>query len=74
MCAASGVKDSVNMVYWLSKSQNPDADNRRILKPYSDSMKTLLREGYKAKLRPSGHDISTKFSRDNGGAIPPEST
>jgi len=30
----------------------------------------LLASGYKAKLRPSGHDISTKFSRDNGGAIP----
>lgn len=65
------VKDSVNMVFWLSKSQNPNADNRRVLKPYSDSMKGLLRNGYKAKLRPSGHDISTKFSRDNGGAIPP---
>lgn len=65
------VKDSVNLVFWLSKSQNPNADNRRVLKPYSDSMKELLRNGYKAKLRPSGHDISTKFARDNGGAIPP---
>jgi site-specific DNA-methyltransferase (cytosine-N4-specific) len=65
------VKDSVNMVFWLSKSQNPNADNRRVLKAYSDSMKDLLRNGYKAKLRPSGHDISTKFARDNGGAIPP---
>ena len=25
----------------------------------------------KAKMRPSGHDISTKFSKDNGGAVPP---
>jgi len=65
------VKDSVNVVYWLSKSQNPKADNRRVLNPYSDSMKSLLKNGYKAKLRPSGHDISDKFSRDNGGAIPP---
>lgn len=64
------VKDSVNVVYWLSKSQNPKADNRRVLTPYSDSMKSLLKNGYKAKLRPSGHDISDKFSRDNGGAIP----
>ncbi len=64
------VKDSVNVVYWLSKSQNPKADNRRVLNPYSDSMKSLLKNGYKAKLRPSGHDISDKFSRDNGGAIP----
>jgi len=65
------VKDSVNVVWWLSKSQNPKADNRKVLRPYSDSMKSLLKNGYTAKLRPSGHDISEKFSRDNGGAIPP---
>ena len=34
-------------------------------------MLDLLKNGYKPKLRPSGHDISEKFSRDNGGAIPP---
>jgi DNA modification methylase len=65
------VKDSVNVVWWLSKTPNPKADNRQVLRPYSDSMKDLLKNGYKAKLRPSGHDISDKFSRDNGGAIPP---
>jgi len=65
------VKDSVNVVWWLSKTPNPKADNRKILRPYSDSMQNLLKNGYKAKLRPSGHDISDKFSRDNGGAIPP---
>jgi len=64
------VKDSVNVVWWLSKTQNPKADNRKVLKPYSDSMKSLLKNGYTAKMRPSGHDISNKFSRDNGGAIP----
>jgi site-specific DNA-methyltransferase (cytosine-N4-specific) len=61
----------VNVVWWLSKSQNPKADNRKVLKPYSESMKSLFKNGYTAKLRPSGHDISDKFSRDNGGAIPP---
>ncbi|MBI1785199.1 site-specific DNA-methyltransferase [Candidatus Sumerlaeota bacterium] len=65
------VKDSVNVVWWLSKTPNPKADNRKVLRPYSSSMKNLLKNGYKAKLRPSGHDISDKFSRDNGGAIPP---
>ncbi|MGC8711616.1 MAG: DNA methyltransferase, partial [Leptodesmis sp.] len=45
--------------------------NRKVLKPYSESMKQLLKNGYKAKLRPSGHDISTKFQKDNSGAIPP---
>lgn len=64
------VKDSVNVVWWLSKSAFPKADNRKILKPYSESMKSLLKNGYKAKLRPSGHDISTNFSKDNRGAIP----
>jgi site-specific DNA-methyltransferase (cytosine-N4-specific) len=65
------VKDSVNVVWWLSKTENPKADNRKILKEYSASMKSLLRNGYKAKKRPSGWDISTKFSKDNGGAVPP---
>lgn len=65
------VKDSVNVVWWLSVTQNPKANNRNVLKPYSDSMKSLLENGYKAKLRPSGHDISTKFQKDNNGAIPP---
>lgn len=65
------VKDSVNVVWWLSKTENPKADNRKVLKPYSESMKNLLKNGYKAKLRPSGHDISNKFQKDNMGAIPP---
>ncbi len=65
------VKDSVNMVWWFGKTDWPKADNRRVLQPYSESMKGLIRNGYKAKKRPSGHDISTKFQRDNGGAIPP---
>lgn len=65
------VKDAVNMVWWFSKSEWPKADNRAILQPYSDSMKQLLKTGYTAKKRPSGHDISTKFQKDNGGSIPP---
>lgn len=65
------VKDSVNVVWWLAKTKHPKADNRKVLKPYSSSMMGLLRNGYKAKLRPSGHDISANFSRNNGGSIPP---
>lgn len=65
------VKDAVNCVWWLSKTPWPKASNRRVLAPYSESMKGLLKNGYKAKLRPSGHDISEKFSVDNGAAIPP---
>lgn len=65
------VKDAVNMVWWFSITPWPKASNRRVLAPYSNAMKGLLKNGYKAKLRPSGHDISDKFSRDNGAAIPP---
>lgn len=65
------VKDAVNTVWWLSKTEWPRANNRRVLQPYSPSMETLLANGYKAKLRPSGHDISEKFSINNGAAIPP---
>ena len=65
------VKDAVNSVYWLSKTPWPKASNRRVLTPYSDSMLDLIENGYQAKLRPSGHDISDKFQRNNGGAIPP---
>lgn len=64
------VKDAVNMVWWLSKTPHPKANNRRVLKPYSESMKKLLENGYKAKMRPSGHDISENFSKNNKGAIP----
>jgi DNA modification methylase len=65
------VKDAVNMIWWFSKQEFPKADNRKVLRPYSDSMRDLIRNGYKAKKRPSGHDISDTFQRDNGGAIPP---
>ncbi|MEO3946212.1 site-specific DNA-methyltransferase [Gorillibacterium sp. CAU 1737] len=65
------VKDAVNTVWWLSKTPFPKANNRRILSPYSDSMLELLENGYQAKERPSGHVISDKFSKNNGGAVPP---
>ncbi|WP_051698009.1 site-specific DNA-methyltransferase [Prevotella sp. 10(H)] len=65
------VKDAINTVWWLSKSPYPKASNKRVLQPYSESMDDLLKNGYKAKKRPSGHDISEKFSKDNGGSIPP---
>jgi DNA modification methylase len=65
------VKDAVNTVWWLSKSETPKANNKRVLKPYSESQQHLMKHGYKPKLRPSEHQISTKFGTDNGGAIPP---
>ncbi|ACK72671.1 DNA methylase N-4/N-6 domain protein [Gloeothece citriformis PCC 7424] len=65
------VKDAVNTIWWLSKDPHPKACNKRVLRPYSKAMENLLKNGYDAKLRPSGHDISTKFQRNRGGAIPP---
>lgn len=67
------VKDSVNNVWWFSKSPFPKADVTKVLSPYSDRMQKLLENPekyYKPKVRPSGHDISATFGTDNGGAIP----
>jgi DNA modification methylase len=65
------VKDAIDCVWWLSPSPWPRASNRRVLQPYSESMRSLLKNGYKAKKRPSGHDISDKFSINNQASIPP---
>jgi site-specific DNA-methyltransferase (cytosine-N4-specific) len=67
------VKDSVNNVWWFSKTEWPKADVTKVLAPYSDRMKKLLADPdnfYKPKDRPSGHDIGPGFAKDNGGAIP----
>lgn len=64
------VKDAVNPVWWLSKTPYPKASNRRVLDPYSESQMELFENGYGAKERPSGHDISDQFSNRNPGAIP----
>ncbi len=66
------VKDAVDVIWWLSKTPSPKADNRKVLWPYADAMKKLIERGtYNAGPRPSGWDISDVFNRDNGGAIPP---
>jgi site-specific DNA-methyltransferase (cytosine-N4-specific) len=65
------VKDSVNPIWWLSKSATPNASNRRVLKPYTESMKKLLSRGYNEGPRPSGHIVSNKWGRKQRGAIPP---
>ena len=68
------VKDSINTVWWLSKTEWPKADITKVLVPYSDRMKKLIEDPakfYTPKLRPSGHDIGASFGKDNGGAIAP---
>lgn len=67
------VKDSVNNIWWFSKTFFPKADVRKVLSPYSPRMQKLLEDPdkfYKPKVRPSGHNIGENFSNDNGGAIP----
>jgi len=66
-------KDSVNTVWWFSKTEWPKANVSRVLTEYSDRMRRLLADPdgfYSPKKRPSGHDISAGFGTDNGGAIP----
>lgn len=66
-------KDSVNTVWWLSKTPWPKANISKVLAPYSDRMKQLIKDPdkfYQPKLRPSGHDIGKGFAKDNGGALP----
>lgn len=68
------VKDSVNTVWWFSKTEWPKSDITKVLAPYSDRMKKLIEDPdkfYTPKLRPSGHDIGRGFAKDNGGSIPP---
>ncbi len=66
-------KDSVNTVWWFSKSEFPKSDVTKVLTEYSSRMKKLLEDPekfYDPKKRPSGHDIGKNFGKDNGGAIP----
>src|SRR2546422_6615661 len=46
------------------------SDNSKVLQPYSRDMERLIRRGVIETRRPSGHNITTKFSLDRGGSIP----
>ena len=66
-------KDAVNTVWWFCRCPEPKADVTRVLAPYSERMKTLLKDPerfYRPKERPSGHEIAKAFGKENGGAIP----
>lgn len=65
------VKDSVENVFWLSKSNSPKASNRKVLRPYSEDMIRLNKKGLSKTTRPSGHNINESFKNvDAGGSIP----
>ncbi len=64
-------KDAVNYVWWLAKGPTAKADNRRVLREYTESMKKLIAtKKYNRGARPSGHVVSEGFTEDRGGAIP----
>ncbi len=65
------LKDSIECLWWLSKTSNPKANNQNVLNPYSQDMLRLIQRGYRTKLRPSGHRITQKFNGEAGGSIPP---
>jgi site-specific DNA-methyltransferase (cytosine-N4-specific) len=64
--------DSYTYVWWMSKSDYPKADNRKVLREYSPSMKSLIkRQKFNSGKRPSQHDVSKGgFLKDNSGSIP----
>jgi hypothetical protein len=65
------IKDSVEYVWWFSKTPWPKASNSRVLKEYSPDMIRLSRRGVRPTVRPSGHVIRGSFDKLQGGAIPP---
>lgn len=69
----SRAKDAFTRIWWMSASDRPKADNRRVLKEYSASMKKLIKtQKYNGGKRPSEHHIGKEsFKTDNQGAIPP---
>lgn len=65
------IKDSVEHVWWLSKTAHPKANNRNVLRPYSADMLRLAKRGVKTTTRPSGHSITSSFDKiESGGSIP----
>jgi site-specific DNA-methyltransferase (cytosine-N4-specific) len=66
------VTTATEQLYWLSKSDEPKADNSRVLRAYSESMRRRQQQGgERASSRPSGHQLAAgAFAQDRGGSIP----
>jgi DNA modification methylase len=66
------VKDSVEYVWWLSKTPHPKANNRKVLRAYSADMLRLNKRKPRETTRPGGYIIKESFADlDTGGSIPP---
>jgi DNA modification methylase len=80
------VKDAVNPIWWLGKTQHPKADNRQVLAPYSAAFSKQMKKRVRMKVlqenlgldthgetkyAPSGYrKTEGNFSVDHGGSIP----
>ena len=70
-------KNSVNTIWWLSKTQWPKANVTNVLTPYSSRMQHLISKPQdfvkeEGTVRPSGHVMGlSSWTHNNGGAIPP---
>ena len=61
------VRDSVEYVWWFSKTPWPKASNYNVLKGYSPDMIRLAKNGVRETVRPSGHVIRNSFEKVNAG-------
>lgn len=65
------IRDSVEYVWWLSKTPWPKANNRNVLKEYSADQHRLNKRGLQETTRPGGYKINESFAKTKaGGAIP----
>lgn len=66
------VTDGYELAFvFTTRDQGFKADNRRVLRPYSqDQLRLMARGGQSRRRRPSGHELTGGFLRDNGGSIP----
>jgi DNA modification methylase len=75
--ARTRLTDSVNCVWWLSKTDSPKANNRKVLNPYKSGQRGNIakklqnpdKPAYNEGPRPSGHNVSAQWAKDNRGAI-----
>lgn len=66
------IKDSVEYIWWLSKTPWPKASNQHVLKKnFSADMHRLNRKGLKSTVRPGGYKIKSSWAEiKTKGAIP----
>lgn len=69
------VKNVMETIWWLSKSDNPKTNMTGVLEPYSKRMRKLIAQGGQSRgwnnRTPSDHSGTIGgFAKDNGGSIP----